>query len=102
MSTTILGVVMIMIGGVITKKVNVAADISSGTFACYKDVNGNLNQKVTLLDGTVQHRKNIQQCNFTVPSGVSNYKVAVIGGGGGGGRSSGGGGGSRGGGGGRR
>ncbi|MBQ4646479.1 MAG: prepilin-type N-terminal cleavage/methylation domain-containing protein [Candidatus Gastranaerophilales bacterium] len=86
MSTTILGVVMIMIGGVITKKVNVAADISSGTFACYKDVNGNLNQKVTLLDGTVQHRKNIQQCNFTFPSGVSNYKVAVIGGGGGGGK----------------
>lgn len=85
-SVTILSVILIMLSGVITKKAQNAADTSSGTFACYKDANGNLNQKVRLQDGTIQEKRGIEQCNFTFPSGVDKYTIYVIGGGGGGGK----------------
>ena len=84
-SVTILSVILVMLTGMITKKAHKAADISAGTFTCFKNSKGILIQKVTLQDGTIQEKRAIEQCKFTFPSGVKKYKVYVIGAGGGGG-----------------
>ena len=85
-SVTIISMLMILLFSVIAKKAKAVAETTSGTFYCFKDSNGRLNQLVELSDGTKQEMVDIQKCNFSFPNEATNFTVYVIGGGGGGGK----------------
>lgn len=83
-ASMILSLIMIVLFGTITKKVVFLADTSSGTLYCFKDSKGNLNQYITLKDGTETKQENVAKCSFKFPDAVMNYSITLIGGGGGG------------------
>ena len=85
-SVTIISMLMILLFSVIAKKAKAVAETTSGTFYCFKDAQGRLNQLVELTDGTKQEMVDIAKCNFNFPNEATNFTVYVIGGGGGGGK----------------
>ena len=85
-SVTIISMLMILLFSVIAKKAKAVAETTSGTFYCFKDAEGKLNQLVELSDGAKQELVDISKCNFNFPNEATNFTVYVIGGGGGGGK----------------
>ncbi len=61
-----------------------------GQYTCYKDIDGNMHEHIAVEDEkgevhTTDNTSNLTRCEFTLPEGVKNYTVTVVGGGGGGG-----------------
>lgn len=88
-SITIMAVLSLLVVFAITKKTKKAISApQSMTSICYKDIDGNLNQKniTTMKNKTdVELREDIEECVVDVPTNVKIGWVYLIGGGGGGG-----------------
>lgn len=88
-SISISAIILTMLFGTITKRTikNATAAASSGQMLCYKDLDGKLHMRVTSGKKTIT-KDNMESCNYEFPSGVSGFKVTLVGGGGGGGKPS--------------